>query len=74
MTYDEAIQRSSPRLRVCLQRSVEILRRAEKIATRYDAENGFWLGFSGGKDSQALYHVAVLAGVKFKAHFSPHNC
>lgn len=71
MTYDEAIQRSSPRLRVCLQRSVEILRRAEIIATRYDAENGFWLGFSGGKDSQALYHVAVLAGVKFKAHFSP---
>lgn len=71
ITYDEAIQRCSPHLRVCLQRSVEVLRRAEKIALRYDAENGFWLGFSGGKDSQALYHVAEIAGVKFKAHFSP---
>lgn len=31
----------------------------------------FFLRFSGGKDSQALIHIAQLAGVKFKAHFSP---
>ena len=30
----------------------------------------FYLAFSGGKDSQALYHLAVMAGVKFKAHMS----
>ena len=71
ITYDEAIKRCSPHLRLQLQRTVEILVRAEKIALRYDAENGFWLGFSGGKDSQALYHAAQLAGVRFKAHFSP---
>lgn len=31
---------------------------------------GYYLAFSGGKDSQALYHVAVMAGVKFEAHYS----
>lgn len=37
----------------------------------YDPTDGFYLAFSGGKDSQALYHIAELAGVKFKAHMSP---
>ncbi len=37
----------------------------------YDPENGFYLAFSGGKDSQALYHIAKMAGVAFKPHFSP---
>lgn len=31
---------------------------------------GYWLAFSGGKDSQAIYHLAKEAGVKFDAHFS----
>lgn len=71
MTLEEAYSRCSPGLRYRLQKSVELLRKAEKLALRYDAENGFNLAFSGGKDSQALYHVAQLAGVKFKAFFSP---
>lgn len=71
MTLEEAYSRCSPGLRYRLQKSVELLRRAERLAFRYDAENGFYLAFSGGKDSQALYHVAKLAGVKFKAYFSP---
>lgn len=54
-----------------LAHSLELVRKAEKIALAYDKENGFFLAFSGGKDSQALYHVAQLGGVKFKAHFSP---
>ena len=53
-----------------LQHSIELLRKAEKIALKYDAENGYFLAFSGGKDSQALYHVAKLAGVKFRAHMN----
>lgn len=36
----------------------------------YDPENGFYLAFSGGKDSQTLYHVAEIAGVKFKGHMN----
>jgi phosphoadenosine phosphosulfate reductase len=54
-----------------MEHSVELLRKAEKLALAYDAADGFFLAFSGGKDSQALYHMAQLAGVKFKAHFSP---
>lgn len=53
-----------------LQHSIELLQKAEKIALRYDSEHGYYLAFSGGKDSQALYHVAKLAGVKFQAHMN----
>lgn len=52
-----------------LQHSIDLLRKSEKLALRYSAE-GFYLAFSGGKDSQALYHVAELAGVKFEAHYA----
>jgi phosphoadenosine phosphosulfate reductase len=40
------------------------------MALDYDPEDGFYLAFSGGKDSQALYHIAKMAGVKFKAHMN----
>lgn len=53
-----------------LDYSIDLLRKADKMALRLDPENGFWLAFSGGKDSQALYHVAKIAGVKFKAHMN----
>lgn len=53
-----------------LTHSIELLRKAESIALKYNSEDGFYLAFSGGKDSQALYHVAKMAGVKFKAHMS----
>lgn len=53
-----------------LNYSIQLLRRWEKLAMLYDPEEGFYLGFSGGKDSQALYHVAKMAGVKFKAHMA----
>ena len=35
----------------------------------FEPENGYYLAFSGGKDSQAIYHLCVDAGVKFEAHF-----
>lgn len=53
-----------------LLHSVELLRKAERLALRYDKEDGFFLAFSAGKDSQALYHVAKMAGVRFKAHIN----
>lgn len=40
------------------------------MALEFDPENGYHLSFSGGKDSQVLYHVAKMAGVKFKAHMN----
>ena len=45
-----------------LQHSIELLRKAENLALKYDANDGFFLAFSGGKDSQALYHVAKWGG------------
>lgn len=52
-----------------LHHSLELLQKSEALALRY-YDKGFYLAFSGGKDSQALYHVAKLAGVKFEAHYS----
>lgn len=53
-----------------LEYSIDLLRKAEKLALRLDPENGFYLAFSGGKDSQVLYHIAKMAGVRFKAHMN----
>lgn len=69
--YETALGKARPGLRYRIEQSVLLLRKAERLALRYDDQDGFFLAFSGGKDSQALYHIAQLAGVKFKAHFSP---
>ena len=50
--------------------SIALLRKCEQMALDYDPENGFYLAFSGGKDSQVLYHLAKMSGVKFKAHMN----
>ena len=50
--------------------SIALLRKAEATALSLDPENGFWLAFSGGKDSQCLYHIAQEAGVKFRTHMN----
>lgn len=47
--------------------SIKVMRKAERLALTMNG-NGFWLAFSGGKDSQVLYHLALMAGVKFQAH------
>lgn len=47
--------------------SIALLQKAEPLALRLSPD-GFHLSFSGGKDSQCLYHIAKLSGVKFKAH------
>jgi phosphoadenosine phosphosulfate reductase len=35
----------------------------------FEPEEGYYLAFSGGKDSQCIYHLAKEAGVKFEAHY-----
>lgn len=70
ITLAEALDRASARLRKKMLHSVELLQKAEKIALNYDAEQGYYLAFSGGKDSQTLYHMTQLAGVKFKGHMN----
>lgn len=70
ITLAEALERASEGLRTKMLHSVELLQKAEKIALNYDAENGYYLAFSGGKDSQALFHMAQLARVKFRGHMN----
>ena len=36
----------------------------------YEPPEGYYLAFSGGKDSMVIYHLAVEAGVKFEAHMA----
>lgn len=47
--YSEVIQKLSEPLRKKLEHSVELLRKAERLALAYDEENGYYLAFSGGK-------------------------
>lgn len=70
ITLAEALDRASARLRKKMLHSVELLQKAERIALNYDAEQGYYLAFSGGKDSQALYHMTQLAGVRFQGHMN----
>lgn len=35
----------------------------------FEPPDGYFLAFSGGKDSQCIYHLAKEADVKFEAHF-----
>ena len=32
--------------------------------------SAYWLAFSGGKDSQCIYHLLEMSGVPFEAHYS----
>lgn len=66
----QALERASNGLKEKMLYSIQLLRKAERIALRYDNENGYYLAFSGGKDSQALFHMAQLAGVKFRGHMN----
>lgn len=50
-------------------KSIALIRKAEPLAKIYDKEKGFYLGFSGGKDSQVIYHLAELSGVSFCPFF-----
>lgn len=71
VTYEEALRRAKLGLRAKIEHSVGLVRRAEKLALMYDPEGGFWNTFSGGKDSQALYHIMEMSGVRFHTIFSP---
>jgi phosphoadenosine phosphosulfate reductase len=46
-----------------VQESINILRYLEP-------ERGYWLAFSGGKDSIVIKQLAIEAGVKFVAHYN----
>ncbi len=43
---------------------------AIELIQAYEPPEGYYLGFSGGKDSVVIYDLAKRSGVKFEAHYS----
>jgi phosphoadenosine phosphosulfate reductase len=41
-----------------------------ELIQAYEPPEGYYLGFSGGKDSVVIYDLAKRSGVKFEAHYS----
>ena len=71
VTLEQALEKASNGLQKKMMYSIDLLKKAEKLALAYGGgDKGYYLAFSGGKDSQALYHIAELAGVKFDAHMN----
>lgn len=51
-----------------IKQAIENLKQFEDMALRMSSD-GYYLAYSGGKDSQVIYHLAEMAGVKFHAHY-----
>lgn len=49
---------------------VDKVQKAIERLKAFEPPEGYFLAFSGGKDSQCVYHLAKMAGVKFEAHYS----
>lgn len=43
---------------------------AIKRLQSFEPPEGYFVAFSGGKDSQCIYHLCQMAGVKFDAHYN----
>lgn len=67
---EDVLPRFSDEFQKKIMHSVELIRKAEPLALAYDPEDGFFNTFSGGKDSQCLYHIVKMAGVKHKTHMN----
>ena len=70
LSLDDVLARVSKPLARKIEYSIDLIRKSEKMALKLDSDNGFYMAVSGGKDSQVLYHIAKLAGVRFKAHMN----
>ena len=64
------LSRASKPLARKIEYSIDLIRKSEPLALRLDPVNGFYNTFSGGKDSQVLYYLVKLAGVKHKTHMN----
>lgn len=53
-----------------MNRMDELLMKSIQRLKNFEPEEGYFVAFSGGKDSQVIYHLCQMAGVKFDAHYS----
>ena len=70
LELEDVCSKVRPSLAEKVRYSVGLIRKSEKMALRLDPENGFYNTFSGGKDSQVLYHLVKIAGVNSKTHMN----
>lgn len=70
LRLEDVLQKFSKEFQKKILHSVELIRKAEPLALAYDPNDGFFNTFSGGKDSQCLYHIVKMAGVKHKTHMN----
>jgi phosphoadenosine phosphosulfate reductase len=59
----------NPGLLKKIDQSIKILKQFENIALKFSNE-GYYLAFSGGKDSQVIYKLCQLADVKFQSYMN----
>ena len=53
-----------------IEESIELIRKGERLALALNPQDGYFVGFSGGKDRQVLLDLVKRSGVKFKAYYS----
>lgn len=53
-----------------IEKSISIIRKAEKLALAMQPDKGFHVAFSGGKDSQVVIELVKMAGVKYHAVYN----
>lgn len=53
-----------------IDQSIALIRKAEKLALAMQPDKGFYVGFSGGKDSQVVLELVKMAGVKYHAVYN----
>lgn len=53
-----------------IQHSIELLKKGERLALSLQPDMGYYVAFSGGKDSQAMLELVKMAGVRYRAFYS----
>lgn len=52
-----------------IEKTIQLLKKGERLAIELNPD-GYYLGFSGGKDSQVLLDLTKIAGVRYKAYYN----
>ena len=71
ISMDEQMQITSDGIRGTHEYKVYM---AIKRLQSFEPPDGYFIAFSGGKDSQCVYHLAKMAEVKFDAHYAITSC
>ena len=53
-----------------IKQAIETIKKADHLAQALNPNDGFYVAFSGGKDSQCVMELMRMAGVKYRAYYS----